>query len=160
MSYFGAMAIVLSVYMIWREYSGFLSAELVWCRAFLLGISDYREKMQCYMSTPLDWAREYREKNLVSCGFLEKLTDGYSFSEAYSASRESLCMTDEADSIVSSCFERMGEGYLDTELKILDSAIEKLTLEETRITENFSKKQKAMGAVLGACAFGVVILII
>ena len=160
MLYFGAIAVILGVYMIWREYALYLDRELLYCRAFLDALVDYREKMKCYMDAPSNWAEGYCDENLTSCGFLDMLKSGVDLSEAYGKTRENMCLTDEVDKILVSCFSRLGEGYLDTELETLEVAIGKLTRVEGLMAENLSKRRKATGAVLGACAMGVVILVI
>ena len=160
MLYLGAIAVILGTYMIWREYAAYLDRELLSCRVFLRALVDYREKMKCYMDVPSSWALGYVDDELDVCGFLEMIKSGVDLYEAYTAKRDRFCLTDEVDEILSSCFSRLGEGYLETELEALESAIEKLTRVEKAISENLSKRRKATGAVLGACALGVVILVI
>ena len=160
MSYLGAIAVIIGVYMIWREYSLFTGREVLVCRSFSRAVMDYREKMICYMVSPGDWAENYSDECLSEMGFLESLREGANFKEAYGAVCDKLCITDELNSVLSGCFDRLGEGYLETELKTLDVAIEKLRCEEIRLSESVSKRRKATGAVLGAFAVGTVILII
>ena len=160
MLYFGAIAVILGVYMIWREYATYLDRELLSCRVFLRALTDYREKMKCYMEVPSSWAMGYSDVTLSACGFLDVLKAGADLPEAYGKAKEKLCITDEVDRILTSCFFRLGEGYLETELETLEIAITKLSHEEGTMAENLSKRRKATGAVLGACALGVVILVI
>lgn len=160
MLYSGAIAVILGVYMIWREYASYLDRELLSCRAFLGALIDYREKMKCYMDVPSRWAEGYFDEALDTSGFLGMLKSGVDLSEAYSEAREKLCVSDEVDKILTSCFTRLGEGYLDTELETLETAIGKLMRHEGLMADNLSKRRKATGAVLGACALGVVILVI
>ena len=160
MLYFGAIAVILGVYMIWREYAAYLDRELLSCRSFLRALTDYREKMKCYMDVPSSWAEEYSDEQLAECGFLDMVKSGTDISEAYRKSCANLCITDEVDKALTACFGRLGEGYLDTELETLEIAIGKLSREERHLTESLSKRRKATGAVLGACALGVVILVI
>ena len=160
MSYFGAVSIILAVYMIWREYSSFLDGELRWCRCYLKALEDYRDKVKCYMQTPTRWAQGYTDAMLSECGFLERLSGGEDIGEAYRLSRPEIGVSGTVDAILSDCFERLGEGYLDTEIEVLESAIGKLSLEEKKSGESLGKKRKAAGALLGAFASGVVILVI
>lgn len=160
MIYFGAVAVIFGAYMLWREYAVFLDKELLWCRAFVRALSDYREKIKCYMDTPSSWASGYGDRYLSECGFLGRLADGDDFLEAYRISRDGLILTDTVEEVLNSCFERLGDGYLDTELEVLELTLDKLSREEGRISEELSKRRKAAGAVLGAFAFGIIILII
>lgn len=159
MAYFGAVSIVFAVYLIWREYSSFLDGELSWCRGFLKALCDYRDKVRCYMITPSDWAADYSDERLSSCGFLGFLLEGSDFMTAYKNSDKPLCLTDATDSALTSCFSRLGEGYLDTELEALGVAVDKLTAEEKGLSESLAKRRKALGAMLGAVASGIVILV-
>lgn len=160
MLYFGAIAIIIGAYMIWREYASYLDGELLSCRAFLRALTDYREKMKCYMDVPSSWAEGYFDEYLTKCGFLDMVKSGVDFAEAYRLSRENISVTDSVDEILVSCFARLGEGYLDTELETVEIAIGKLMREDERLSENLLKRRKATGALLGACALGIVILII
>ena len=160
MLYFGAIAVIIGTYMLWREYASYLDRELLICRSFLRALTDYREKMKCYMDVPSSWAQGYYDESLAECGFLDALKSGSDFKDAYGETREKLSAGNAVDEALISCFTRLGEGYLDTELETLDVAIAKLTREESRLSDNLSKKRKATGAVLGACALGVVILVI
>ena len=160
MVYFGAILVIFGAYTVWREYALFLDKDLLWCRTFLAALTDYREKVKCYMNTPAMWADGYTDKLLCECGFLDKLVDGANFSEAYADIRKLTHLTDNADAILSSCFERLGEGYLDVEIEILESAIDKLSREEKELAESLAKRRKAVGAMIGAFAVGMIILII
>lgn len=159
MAYFGAVAIAFVVYIIWREYSAFLDGELSWCRCFLSALTDYRDKVRCYVETPRAWARDYSDARLSGCGFLDLITSGADFLEAYRECARSPYLTEATDSALSECFDRLGRGYIDTELEVLGIAIDKLTVEEHRLAESLAKRRKALGATLGAVASGIVILI-
>ena len=158
MAYFGAVAVILAAYMTWRLYSDSLFVELDLCRRILAAITDYRDKIRCYMDTPQRWAMEYSDEELTRCGFLPCLMGGGDFSLAYGVLKENVTIGEGVDCALTECFERLGEGYLDTEIEILGVAIEKLKTEEKRMTEAFANKKKAAGAVLGAVATGIVIL--
>lgn len=159
MAYFGAAAIVIAVYIIWREYAVFLDGELSWCRCFLSALTDYRDKVRCYVETPRAWARDYSDARLSGCGFLDLITSGADFLEAYRECARSPYLTEATDSALSECFDRLGRGYIDTELEVLGIAIDKLTVEEHRLAESLAKRRKALGATLGAVVSGIVILI-
>ena len=160
MAYFGAVAVILAAYMTWRVYSESLFGELDLCKRLLAAITDYRDKVKCYMDTPQRWAAEYSDDELRRCGFLSHLAGGGDFKSAYSRLKTDMTVSDEVDSVLTECFERSGEGYLDTEIEILNLAIGKLEVEERRLSEAFSGKKKAVGAMLGAIASGIVILAI
>lgn len=146
--------------MTWREYSLLLGAELLWCRAFVSALTDMRAKMRCYLDSPRAWAEGYCGGPLEECGFLDLLREGVGVAEAYRGTRANMSLSDICDTLITDCFSRLGEGYLDTELSLMDLTIDKLSSEEKRAAEELPRKRKAMGAVLGACACGIVILVI
>ena len=160
MTYFGATAVILAVYMIWREYSRHLELELAWCACFLGALTDYRDKMKCYMDTPGGWASGYTDNMLSECGFLSAVANSGDFSAAYREARRSALFTDEVDAVLAACFERLGEGYLESETETLGIAIDKLKREEEKMRGAIAGKRKALGAMLGALACGTVVLVI
>ena len=158
MSYLGALAVILSAFLIWREYSSYLNKELITCSSLLNAIRDLGEKMRCYLSSPREWAEVYTDELLDP--FLRELRSG----ETLLGSFKKLCcstyipkhLTDLMDQL----FSRLGEGSLETELESIASVIKKLEQEESRMKEDFVKKRKVAGAILGACASGMVIFAI
>ena len=64
------------------------------------------------------------------------------------------------DDVLLGCFSRLGEGYLDTELEAISAGIDKLRSHVDRYGEELTKKRKVAGALIGACASGIVILVI
>ena len=160
MVYLGAFAVIIAAFMVWREYVGYLEGELYWCREMLSALRDLREKMKCYLTSPSDWAIGYYSEGLLECGFLKRLSSKEDILCAYRSSRSDMCISDKADEILTACFSRLGEGYLDTELESLELAIGKLGEEEARATSESLRRRKVAGAFLGACASGIVIMVI
>lgn len=160
MSYLGVSLIIFSAFLIWREYSSFLQSELAETEAYLCALRDYREKMSCFLLTPTQWALGYRDELLEERGFLPSLREGEGIAESFLKARESARLSDEADGIISDCFGRLGEGYLECELDALDGAIGRLSSEKERAAEELSKKKRALGVALGACVSGIAIMII
>ena len=160
MLYLGAFAVILAAFMTWKEYTSFLNRELRGCRAFVRALENYREKMVCYLDSPRTWALEYCDELLLECGFLGELRAGIDISDAYIKSRSSVYPGDEADEILDKCFRRLGDGYLDMERGVLDSVIERLKEIEAGMIGEYTRRSKAAGALLGACAVGTVIMIV
>ncbi len=160
MSYIGAVAVILAFLLLWREYSRFVDKRLLWCRTFLSAISDLYDKMRCFLESPRAWAEGYSDANLSECGFLDKLSDGADILDAYLSCRDRICIPESCDKMLKECFSRLGEGYIETELSIMDSALNDIKEEEKRISKDLPSRRKAVGAVLGAVATGIVILVI
>lgn len=160
MLYLGAFAVIFAAFMLWREYSRFLIVELSTVRAFIRALEDYREHMRCFLDSPRSWAMEYRDSTLEESGFLVKLREGCRADEAYISSCGVMYPGDAADGVLRVCFERLGSGYLDTELTALDSSLDRLIKLEGGMANECKKRTQAAGALLGACASGIVIMII
>ena len=160
MVYIGVAAVIFAIFLGWREYSSYLDRKISFCRAFLGAVTDYREKVRCYLDSPREWARDYSDSLLDECGFLPALRDGADFDSAYRLNRDAILLSEDADSILTPCFSRLGEGYLEGELEILSACIGKLEKEEATASEELVKKRKAVGAMLGAVAAGIVLMII
>lgn len=154
----GVAFLSVATLMIWRAYASYLSAEKRSCAAFLSAIEDMKEKMRCYLYSPREWAVGYKSDCLSSSGFLSALSDGKSLAEAYETSKECLQICKRADEILADLFSRCGEGYLDGEIAMLDSAIVNLSAVKNDMEAQNSKKTKAAGALLGAVAAGMAIL--
>ena len=160
MVYIGALAVVFAAFLIWREYCGYLDGELSFCRAFCLALSDYREKMRCYLVSPYEWGCEYSDDLLEECGFLDNVKNGKSFYDAYLESKGKMVLSSEAEKTVLDCFERLGEGDLACEADLLGAAVDKLSGMADRADGECKKRKKAFGALIGAFALGIVIFVV
>ena len=160
MRYIGICVIVFAVLLVWRSYCSYLAECTTYSLAFLRALRDYREKMKCYLLSPSEWASGFFDDALLGIGFLDRVKNGETLLVAYQAIRRGILLPKRIDEAVLCCFERLGEGYLDTELEILEGAIAEIEREEKALSEDVPRRQKAVGALLGACVVGGVILII
>lgn len=158
--YVGASAVIFAAFYAWKIYVSYLERLHSLSRAFLQALSDMREKMRCYLDSPREWALGYSDPLLEECGFLERVRSGDDIAAAYTDIREELALPSEADALINSCFSRLGEGYLDTELEALGTTVDKLRAEVDKHGGELVKKRKVAGALIGACASGIVILVI
>lgn len=159
MLYFGVFIVNLIIFLIWREYSLYLKRELNTCRIFRTMLRDMRDKMRCYLESPRVWALGYEDDVLLASGFLYKLRHGCCLNDAYTACKDGMCISGDVDTVLRDFFTRMGDGYLDTELMAIDSAISGLSECERVMADESAKKSKVAGAVLGAFAVGMIILV-
>ena len=156
---FGCFLIISAALLAWRNYRAYLIEELDFVRAFLGALEDYRRGVGCYLAPLSRWAESYADERLSAVGFLDGLREGDA-GAAYKAVRGRCYLPDKVDEILDCTFSRLGAGYLDGELAVLDDAIARLSSEEKRIAEELSKRKKVAGALLGAVAVGAVILVI
>ena len=156
---FGCFLIISAALLAWRSYRAYLIEELDFVRAFLGALEDYRRGVGCYLEPLSRWAESYADERLSAVGFLDGLREGDA-GAAYKAVRNRCYLPDKVDKMLDCTFSRLGMGYLDGELAVLDDAIARLSSEEKRIAEELSKRKKVAGALLGAVAVGAVILVI
>ena len=156
---FGCFLIISAALLAWRSYRAYLIEELDFVRAFLGALEDYRRGVGCYLEPLSRWAESYADERLSALGFLDGLREGDA-GAAYKAVRGRCYLPDKVDKMLDCTFSRLGAGYLDGELAVLDDAIARLSSEEKRIAEELSKRKKVAGALLGAVAIGAVILVI
>ena len=160
MRYFGIFILICAVFLIWRCYCGYVEDEAKMSRAFLFALRDYREKIKCYLISPSEWASGYGDEALRASGFTDKIKSGETMITAYLDTRSGMYLPMVVDEALKSCFMRLGEGDAYAEVETLESTIAVLEGEVKTINEQLPKRQKAVGALLGACAVGVVILMI
>ena len=159
LAYIGALFIILTALGAWRAYRAFLSEQLAYTRALLVALEDYRDKMRIYLTSPSDWAAEYVDDRLESVGFLDRVRAGDSFAVAYAASCGACYLPRGVDTVLASLLSRLGEGYLEGELELVGTALSRLSDEEARMKDEYVKRERVAGALLGACAVGVMIFV-
>ena len=157
---FGAVLLVLAAFYIWREYVSFLNKGTSELGAFVRLIEHMKDRMECYLETPLEWARDFSSDELEQIGFLGEIRNGRDMNSAYVACSGNLSIGNEAKSVLSGLFSHLGEGYLGTEIGIIKASLDKLKkMEETARVEKVNKT-KAAGAMIGAVSIGAIILVL
>ena len=158
--YLGVMAVIFAAFYVWRIYVSYLEGSHRISRAFLGALMDLKEKIRCYLDSPRAWSEVYRDPLLEECSFLPRVRDGEDLLAAYGGAREHVTLPSGIDEVLVACFSRLGDGYLDTELEAIGTSIDKLRSEVDRLGDELTKKRKVAGALIGACASGIVILVI
>lgn len=152
-------AIMLGVSLaVWRAYVDFLHRQREACRVFLDLLRDLRDKTYCYLESAREWASRTARRDAY--GFTDMVGSGVGLLEAYEACRESLYLPREADEALVEYFTRAGGGYLDGELMAADRAIERLAALDAASGEETARRTRVAGALLGALAAGIVIMIL
>ena len=158
MTYIGALLVIFAAFTVWRVYCSYLFEESNMLRAFLHAICDYRDNMKCYLKSPKEWADHYSED--IPTEFISAVRNGEGLLKAYLKTEGRGYLPKDIDCALEECFSHLGEGYLETELVITEAAIDKLTAEEKLLYGELGKKKKTVGALIGAFAVGLIILII
>lgn len=160
MFFIGVGILLCVAFLCWREYTAYLQRELDELSDFLFFIENMRDKMECYLQSPLSWVGEFSRPSLERLGFLDSLRCDGDLGAAYRACTDKLLIKSDASEVIGELFSRFGEGYLDTERGLIDSTIHKLSIIEGKLKDELKNKSRAAGAMIGAIAIGAVIMII
>lgn len=156
----GIVFLLAFAFFAWKEYVSYLNKGGTELHEFILFLGNMKEKMTCYLEAPSEWVGDFSAPGLEATGFLQKIRDGMGLGEAYSSCSDFLCIDKEARSVLDDLFARLGGGYLDTELGMINSSIDKLSKIEETTKKERENKVRATGAMIGAVAAGAVILIL
>ena len=160
MVFIGASLLILFAFLVWKEYAGYLNKGTRELEEFVRFIETMKERMECYLETPGVWVPDFTADELERLGFLESIRNGNDVNTAYAECKDLLCICNDAREILDELFSHLGNGYLDTELGIINSSLGKLTKIKDAFRTEKENKTKAMGAMIGAVAIGIIILIL
>ncbi len=159
MYFFGSIAVLCAAFLLWRGYSREMDARLSICEVLLSLISDMRGKLSAYLISPREWALRYNGEAGELSPLLGALVSGELPRDAFSRVEEKLSFDKELLSIASELFSGLGTGYIESELRALDLAIEAIRLRSGKIKLDNERSKRAFGAVIGAAVGGVLILL-
>ena len=160
MKYIGMVVILLSAWLFCREYTNFRRLRLEECEGFLELISYMREKVSCYMFTVREIGESFKCEALSRIGFMEALKKCKNADAAYTSIKDRLSLPKAADEILTGLFQKLGCGYLDNEITIIDSAYEsflKITEKERLDTPKDLRVFRMVGT---SAALGVIIILL
>ena len=160
MLFLGVLLLILLTFIVWREYAYCQRLRLSQLSEFLSFIKNMKERMECYLEAPGAWINGYESQELERIGFIKNIRERKELLVAYESCKEGLLIDNEASCVIEALFSELGEGYLDSELEVIESALEKLSRIEASMASESEKKIKTAGALLGAVAAGIVILVI
>ena len=158
--YLGAVSVLMAAFYVWKSYVSYLEGEHKTCLVFLTALTDLRERMRCYLDSPRRWAQDYSDPLLDEYGFLHRVREGGDVSAAYREVRDELLLPKTVDALLDGFFLRLGEGYIDAELEAISLTIDKLKSAIEGEALELTRRRRVAGALIGACASGIVILVI
>ena len=116
-----------------------------------------RRQVKCYLLPLKDIAASYSTELLERCGFLDRLRSGenplVSFTGEYR-------IADAPMGVLSAAFSSFGEGYVEDEIRSLDTAIEDMSLLLSKERAECAKRVKLYSVVGAAIGVGSLILVI
>ena len=160
MLFIGIFMLIGCLFFLWREYTIYLGREMRQTDELSAFLRYMRDRMSCYLEPISAWIGEYSTPELERLGFLGALRDGVDVREAFDNFSDEMCISREVIDAFSGAVRDMGEGDLEGEVSILNTAVDKLSSVGGRVSEDYKNKIKASGAMLAAVAVGVIVLII
>ena len=160
MKYIGIVLILFASILFGSVYSEKMNRPADEVREFLRFLRFMKERVVCYLEPPSKVACSFSSELLESSGFLPKLRSGAGLHDAFIFSRANLSAGDEELGILSDFFERSGRGYLEGELKLIDTAIGSLERALEGYSERSRTRGKSVKAISVAVGLGISLLLI
>ena len=121
------MAVILCGVMLFcREYALCRRKRLCECEGFTSLLLYMRTKLSCYLFTLREVGENFECEALCRVGLLSALKECGSAEEAYTSVRNRLNISREADGVLMDLFKKIGTGYLDDEISLIDRAYTEL----------------------------------
>lgn len=160
LSLVGAAVIVASALLIVRAYAAYLKRSEGACQGFIDFLKMMRGRISCYLE-PMDvWVADFRCDSLEVGGFLRELRGGARLSDAFESSRQAYYLPADVEEALTEYFSSSGSGYIDGELRALESCLARLEEGVGAHQARNEKNKKAVTAVTLAVAMGLVLLML
>ena len=160
MKYIGIFAVLLAAIAGAGEFSRSKKKQARECRDFLAFISHLRVQVGCFLRTPRELADNFSSEALRECGFLSALAGGADFLSAFESALPRLSLSREESEILRTLFTSLGEGYLESGIKIIDSSYARLEPLYREISGECQKSVRLASALSVTGALGFLILVI
>ena len=160
LKYIGAAVLFLVAFYFSREYRRHSEGRLLEGEAALAFMKALRREVSCFLRPVSEWAKDYSDAVFLKTGIIEPLREGASLSEAYELSEGNLSMSGDAKACLRSFCKSFGRGYLEDELRALDSYLDELSLLLSKEREGLRKNCRLVGTLSAAASFAIVILLI
>ncbi len=143
-----------------REYTAYMNKRLSECEGFLLFIRHIRIEIGCFLKTPSELSRGFYSEALEAVGFLPSLRVGESLASAYDGCRKGLSLGAAEADAAGELFASLGKGYLDENVKLMDSAEARFDKLYRELKEECPKKIKVAASLCASGVLGFIILVI
>ena len=153
----GLFVIVIAALAASREYSRRVRKRVCECERFLEFIRHIRIQVGCFMRPPSELGCGFSGREIE--GFVGRIaTDG--ILTAYENAEPTFSLSVDERDALRELFSSLGSGYLDDELKRIDSTCEKFEKLYNELKERASKDVKLASVLSATAALGVFIIII
>ena len=160
MKYIGMIIFFFALFILAREHRRMLTERLSELRAFLDFVRHIRIEIGCYMSPPDKLCRGFFSPVLSEMGFLQRIESGSSPIDAYKSVSDSLSLLEGEREILYRLFSKLGDGYLEDTVKLIDEAENKLSLILSEIEIETPKQIKLASVLFATGGVGTGLLLI
>ena len=160
MKYIGFFLVLLSVLKFSDSYSKHVKKRLRECEGFLEFITHVRLQMSCYLKPIRALSEGFHSEALSKTGFLQYIGECENILEAYKKAERQLSLSLEESEILERLFSSLGAGYLDDELKLLDTYKASLYEIYEKTKKEAPKSAKLVSTLSVTAAIGFLILVI
>ena len=160
MKYVGILCVLVASVLISGEYCRYMNKRVLECRDFVSFISHMRIQVGCFLRPVRELAIGFSSESLDRTGFLEALTYSQNISEAYSKCEPYLSLSSEEREVLSGFFSSFGDGYLDEQIKLIDSTYSRMEELYLRLSGERVKNTRLVSTISVTAALGFIIFVI
>ena len=160
MKYIGIILFMGAFFLISEEYRKRAERRLCETEDFLAFIEHIRLQMGCFLARPREYLADFAKETFKRTGFCELVESGMSLSEAFSEIFPRLSLRHEEKELLAELFSRLGDGYLEDGIKLLDEGIERLGGLCGQLRESTKKNVKLVSALSATFSVGILFLVL
>lgn len=155
----GICILLFTSILISRELVARRRRRLFVCEELLRFVSFLRLQIGCFLRPVPEAVSEFHSDELSACGFLP-VANGVDIDAAFFSSAAPSIVGKECTRIIDSLFSSLGKGYLDNEIKLIDTHYERLCeLVEGERTEAV-RQARLIRTLTASASLGLIIFII
>lgn len=148
--YIGCILLVVGVILVSSAVKRSIRGRTEAGESLLRLLLHLRVRMSCYLESAEDSLRDYSDPYLSEAGFLPVGADG--IFAAYCRLRASVRLSAQLDSVLSEYFKSFGESYLDTEMRKINTCIERVEGIVKTEKEEGLRRGRVISVVVAAAA--------
>ncbi len=159
MKYIGVLLILGAALVFLKSYRVYLRNSISLTVEFLEFVKRMRHHTSAYLEGVSAWIGDFNSPKLEAAGFVSKVQSGTPLKEAYLTVDKSL-ISAEAGKVLDALFLHLGAGYLEEEVRLLDSASAELSEIVSREESAINTRVRVVGAFLLSVSVGLVLIIL
>lgn len=155
----GGLLLILSLF-VSRGYSAYKDRRIAEAEGFIGLIAHIEGKISGFLSHGASLWQGFSDASLEQIGFLQKLKEGVTLSEAFSLTKAGLSLDCGTRERLREYFNTFGRGYREDELRRASCCREALEADLKKAKEELEKNVKAVRVLLLGGSLGIIILLL